>query len=258
MRDLNPTTFNAISFSFLAIILTSIIIATGLFPTGVLPFVLAVMSGAFGLFAALQIYFYALKRASAHRIVPIANSASVWAVILALLLLGEGITAILPFSLALVVCGAFLLAPQNEESNNWRFAVPLAITVAVLWGFNMTIQKAAINSGMSFLNLIWISVVSAAILFNLTAVITRSWRGQCLNRKSVGLSIASGLSNNLFGLLFYTLALGMEKVSAIAPFTSATIPFGFLLSVFIVREKPTKKAIIGMLLVFLGVFIAAI
>ena len=87
VRDLNPTTFNAINFSFLAIILTLIIIVTGFSPTGAPSLALAVMSGAFGFFTALQIYFYAMKRAPAHKVVPIANSSSVWTVFLALLLL---------------------------------------------------------------------------------------------------------------------------------------------------------------------------
>lgn len=258
VRDLNPTTFNSIGFSFLAVVLTPVVLFTGLGNTADWPNFLALIAGVLGFFVTLQIYFYDMKRAPAHKVVTVANSASVWTVFFALVLLGEKITVLSPISLGLVVGGAFLLAPRSEGNDNWRWAVPLALTVAILWGLNKIMQKSAMTSGMSPWTFIWIAVVSAATSFDLTAVITKSWRGQRFTRRSVGLSIASGLSNNLFGYIFYMSALQLENVSSLAPFTSATIPFGFILSILLVRERPSWKCAIGMVLVFLGVILATL
>ncbi|MFH1821590.1 MAG: DMT family transporter [Methanobacteriota archaeon] len=258
LRDLNATTVNAISFFFNTIALTAIVLVTGLGPTETWPIFLAIASGALGLFAALQIYFYTMKRAPAHIVVPIGNSASVWAVILALFLLGEKITVISPISLAVVVGGALLFFPIRKESKKWRLAVPLALSAAVLWGLNMVINKSVVSLGMNSLTFIWIATASAAVFFILTSGVTQSWKGLHFNSKNVGLCIASGLSNNVIAFLFYFAALRLENVSSLAPFIATTIPIGFLLSILIARERPSFKPIIGMVLVFLGVLLASI
>jgi len=258
LRYLNSTTFNSISFIALALVSTLAVAITGLLPTLDSRVFLGMASGVLGFYLPLQLYFYTLGRAPTHKVVPIANSASVWTVLFAIFLLGEAISPILPVSLALLVVGAFLLAPRGENKGNWSLAVPTALAVAAMWGLNMVIQKAALNEGMHSLTLLWIAVVTGAILFNLTALITRSWKGQHLNRCSVGLSIISGLSNNLLGFFIYIVALGMANVSALAPFTATTIPFGFLLSLLLVGEKASRNSVLGMLLVLLGVLLATL
>ncbi|GAI42295.1 unnamed protein product [marine sediment metagenome] len=75
--------------------------------------------------------------------------------------------------------------------------------------------------------------------------------------KCVGLSILSGIG--LFtGELLSFFALGMEKASVLSPIYGAVIPFGFLLSIFLLGEKPTKKTILGVITVFTGVFLVTI
>jgi drug/metabolite transporter (DMT)-like permease len=177
---------------------------------------------------------------------------------MAILALGEMISPMLPLSLALVVGGALLLVPRKEGSDGYGIAIPLTMAVAVMWGANQVIRKSAIDSGMGVLTFLWISVLSAAIFLNLTAGMMSSWTGQRLNGKSVGLSVLSGLVGHLMGNFCYLTALGMEKVSTLAPFISATIPFGFMLSILIVGEKPTGKSVVGMVVIFSGVILAAL
>jgi drug/metabolite transporter (DMT)-like permease len=139
VRELNPTIFNTIRFSIAAVLITPFVLITGIELAGTWPTVLAIVDGAFGMALSLQIYFYCMKRAPAHRVVTIGNASPVWTVLLALFLLGEGITALLPFSLALVILGYLLLVPKKEEPNNWAPAVPLAIIVSFLWALDQVL-----------------------------------------------------------------------------------------------------------------------
>jgi uncharacterized membrane protein len=258
LRDLNATTFNAIRFSTVALVLTPLMFVGGLGPIGMETAVLAILSGVLGFLVGNQVYFHCLKKAPAHRVIPIGNSTPVWTVLLAPLLIGEQITAVLPFSVALVVAGAFLLIPKREDRNYWKLAAPLALGAAVIFGLNEVMRKSAINIGANFLVFLWISVVTVAVALNLMVCLTGAWKGQRFNRTSVGLSVASGISAHLVGNACYLFALGMAKVTALAPFTSALIPFGFIMSILIIRERPTRKSVAGMVVIFLGVALAAL
>lgn len=258
LSELNTTTFNMIGFSSTAIAITPIVLVIGLGSIETWPVILAIIYGIFGLFTAFQIYFYTMRRSHAHIVVAVGNSAPVWTLLFAPLLLGEKVTVLLAFSLALVVIGSILFVQQKKMGNKWKWAVPLSLIVAAVWGLTLVIQKSALNSGMRAPTFLWISVVSAAVLFNLAGGIRRSWRGSRFTRRNLRLCVVSVISSRFFGSIFYLSAIGMENVSALAPFISATVPFALLLSVLIVHEKPTKNALIGTILVFLGLIVAAI
>ena len=258
MRDLNATSFNWIRFSFVAVSVIPVIFITDLGTLAILPTFLAVISGSFGLFVTAQVYFYSLNRASAHKIVTIGNSAPIWAIVLAPLLLGEEIATLLLISLGLVLGGTYLLTPKKTERKEWRLAVPLTLIYAVMWGFTQVIQKLALNQGIGPVAFLVIKLFAAGVAVNLFAGATLSWSAQRFSKMSVGLSIVSGISANLVGNICYLFALGMENVSSLIPFTSAAIPFGFLLSIWIVGERAGRKAVLGMILVFLGVVLATL
>jgi len=258
MRDLNTITFNAIRFSSIAIVLTPLLLITGTGLVSNWSVFLAIISGVVALFFATGLYFYCMKRAPAYSTITIANSSPIWAVLMATLLLGEVITPIIILSLALVVWGAYLLVPKNKENNKYGLAVPLTMFVSVVWGLNQVIRKSGVDAGMEVMPFLWVSVIFAAVLFNLTAGLSNSWKNQHLSKTVLGLSVFSGLTGQLIGNFLYISALEFEGVSNLAPFISATIPFGFLMSVLIVGERPSKKSVIGMFIVFLGVALAAL
>jgi len=100
-------------------------------------------------------------------------------------------------------------------------------------------------------------LAGSSLLF-LNGLLKSSFRGQELNRFKVGISVMTGLLNQLVGSIFYLSALGMEKVSNLSPVASAVIPFGFLLRIPLLHERPTKRAATGVVLMFLGVIIATL
>jgi len=250
--------FNAIRISFVAFVLTPIVLMNGLELGGNFPVILALVSGAFAVYASIQIFFYTLKRSQAHVTTTVGNSSPVWAVILAIFILGEEITVTLPLSMVLVVAGSFLLMPRSRGPSNWKLAVPLATIVAVLWGFDQVLRKWCISLAMGSITFLWVSLVSASLLLGLSALAKKSWSGQHFSRRNVGLALASGVSGQLIGTYLYICSITFENVSAIAPITTAAVPFGFLMSILMVQEKPNLKSWIGMILVFSGVLLAAL
>ncbi|MEW6222673.1 MAG: DMT family transporter [Candidatus Hadarchaeota archaeon] len=258
LRDLNATAFNAIRFSAVTIALAPFAFAAGLGTLGTEIAILAVLSGILGFFIANQVYFHCLKKAPAHRIIPVGNTTPVWAVLTAPLLIGEQVNVVLPFSIALVVAGSFMLVPKKVDHYYWKPAAALALGSAFIFGLHEVMRKSAINVGANYLVFLWISVASAAVATSLMLFISGAWRGQRFNRTSVGLSITSGILAHFIGNVFFMLALGLEQVTNLAPFVSAVIPLGFLLSILIVREKPTRMAFAGMAVVFLGVGLVAL
>ncbi|MFH1821120.1 MAG: DMT family transporter [Methanobacteriota archaeon] len=257
MRELNSTLLNTIRISFIAAALTPVVMITGLEFGGDFPIILALVSGVFGIYASSQVFFYTIKRSQAHVATTVSNSSPVWTVIFALFLLSEGMTATLPFSLAFVIGGSLLFVPRNLGPSNWKRAVPFATIVASLWGFDQMLRKWCINLGMGSLTFLWLALVFASLLFSLNALAKKSWRGHSFSRRNVGLALACGLSGQLLGTFLHISSIGLEKVSAIAPVTTAAIPFGFLMSIFMFQEKPNARSWIGMALVFAGVFLAA-
>ncbi len=258
LRDLNHTTFNLVRIAFVAAVLTPVVLAGGPQFGGTEGIIIALASGLVGVFAATQVFYYIMKRSLAHVIVTIANSTPAWTVVFALLLLGENLTVAIPVSVALVILGSFLLEPRKSGPSTWKKAVPLAILVAVLWGLDQVLRKWSVNYGTGALTFLWVAMVGATVLLGLNALAGRTWRGQRFTARNLGLTLASGASAQIVGIFLHLTALTMAGVSALAPITAAAIPFGFLMSVFIVRERPGKKAVAGMVLVFAGVFLATL
>lgn len=260
LRNTTAMLFNAVRFSSVAIVVVLITFLTGslsdLGPSA--PLAVAVLSGVLGWFCACQLYYYSLKRDAAHRVIPTGNAFPFWIIALGPLILGEEIKMVLPISTILIFLGSLFLVVQGKRTKGWRMGVPLACFAAFLWGLQKILDKYAINEGMAVLTLLTIRIIVAAILFNVALGISRHRIGIKTHRSSMGLSVLSGIIGLLIGSFMYLSALHMEKVSALAPLSGMTIFFGFSLSIFILGERPTKKAVLGAVFILMGVFLITI
>lgn len=257
LRKIDALSFNAVRFFF-----ATVAIALGGFLFGSFegielgyPLLSAVLSGVFGWFVATFIFFFVLKRGSAHRIIPAGNAYPFWAILFGALFLGENLSVVIPFSAALVFLGTFLLSRRGKKDlKEWKYGIPLASIVAVLWGANAVLNKFALGE-MSVSSVLLVRVVSATVLFWLVFGIMSLREKPSLSKKSLGLSVLSGLIAFPIGSLLYVSALVFEEASTLAPITGATVLFGFLLSVAFLGESPTKKAVLGMLSIFGGILL---
>ncbi len=250
--------FNTIQYSVVAVALTPIILLIGMETGSAWAVAMAAFYGVSWLFIGGLVFYYCLECAPAHVVVPISNISAVWGVIFAALLLNEAISPVIPISLAFIVIGIVLLSPRGGGEKVPTRAIVLSVSLAVMFGLNQIARKSAITEGISPLTFVWISSLAGSSLLFLTGLLKSAFRRQELNRYNVGVGVTAGLLNQLVGSSLYLSALALEKVSNLSPVTSAVIPFGFLLAIPLLRERPSKKAAIGVALMFLGVIIATL
>jgi len=255
---INAITFNAIQYSVLAVVMTPLVLLTGINVGSTWAIVMAVAFGVSWLFAGSQIFYYCLECAPAYVVVPVSNISSIWGVFFAALILNERIGPAIPVSLALIVVGIVLLIPKVGRKSGPPLAILLSVLVAMMFGLTQIARKSAMMSGIGALTFVWISALTGASLLCMTALLRSSFRGQKPDRFSFGISVSAGLLNQLVGGALYLLALSMEQASSLAPVTSAVIPFGFLLSIPLLHERPSKKAMAGVVAIFLGVIVATL
>lgn len=252
--------FNAIRPSIVAPMAILFAISTGSLANPGLEYIFAgALTGIIGWFVACQLYFYLMKRGSAHRILPVGNSHPLLGVILAVLFLGEEVRPVLFVAAVLVITGIYFLVPRRDKSSHWNVAtVPLALLVAIMWGSVIILSKYCLNGGMTVGTLLVITTVSATISCNVAMVITHIKSRIKFNKKSAGLSVLSGVLGFFVGRILSLFALEIEEASVLSPTYGTVIPFGFLLSVLLLKERPTKKSILGMVTVFTGVLLATV
>ncbi|MFH1821602.1 MAG: DMT family transporter [Methanobacteriota archaeon] len=255
---INATTFNTVQYLILTAIMTPLVLMTGLVPGSTWAVLMALTYGVFWIFVGSQIFYYCLERAPAHVVVPISNTAAIWAVFFSALLLSENIGLAVPLSLPFIIIGIVLMSPKREPGKKGpRSAIILAVVVALIFGMMQTSRKTAVTDGIGATTFLWIAGLTGTSLLALTGLLRSSFRGQRLDGYSIGVSATAGLGQVVGGIL-YLMALALANASAVAPVTASIIPFGFLLSIPLLRERPTKKAVAGVATIFAGVVIATL
>jgi len=83
---------------------------------------------------------------------------------------------------------------------------------------------------------------------------TRPVPGQRAQLLEAGLKISAfvGLIGVAFSWILWLTALSLEQASVLAPVRGLVVPFGFAFSILIVKERPTKKAFLGLVLILAG------
>lgn len=261
MRDLDVVTLNAIRPSFaILFVFPYALLTRGLSFPGVDLILLAALPGIIGKSAGTNLYFYIMSRSPAHKVMPIANSAGLWSIIIAILFLGENARPIVFVSAIIVILGMYLLTSNEgrDASNQWIWGVILALLVSVLWGLELPIMKHCLSQGMSPSTYQAVMVTTAAGTCSTAMLSPNSKQKLNLTRRGIKTSLISGFFAFFLGFVLWLHAVEMETASAIAPFSGGTILFGFILSVALLGERPTKKAFLGLMMMFVGMLLVMV
>ncbi len=100
-----------------------------------------------------------------------------------------------------------------------------------------------------------VGLVSASAACNIVIFARRAKQKVNFNGRGVGLSILSGVIGLFVGQILWQHALKIEEASVLSPVVGAVVPLAFLFSILLLRERPTKRAILGMIVVFTGIFL---
>ncbi len=264
IKSVNVTLFNTIRpLSALPFLVVFGILTKSLSVPSLKVTIIGGLAGLGSWFFAVELYFHLLKKNPVHKILPISNTTPLWAAIGPILILGEKIETLVIPSICLVFVGSYFLSSTEKEVEYFDKSGALALLPAVIWGFMFVPAKYCLNTGISAITYLVIALSGASI--GCIVSISIRYIKFDLNLKTsgnfskgLGLSIFSGIIGFFVGQTLYYSALGIEKASVLAPISGSPILFGFLISIFLFKEEPSLRDIIGTIFVFLGVFLATI
>lgn len=199
---------------------------------------------AWGIGAAL--FFTAMEKDSMHRVTPLSNAISIWATALSVLFLGEKLFPALGVAILLLAVGIPMMSPEKGDDRRWKWAIPAAVAVSVLWAITIVMTKALI-SGVNYLEFVSVKMGVAAV-FHLIASAFVKEKADMGGLKYVFLSAVTLVAGDTL------LMAGVDRLPAsiFSPVFATIIPFGFICSIVFLGEKPAKRNWIGMTLIFIA------
>ncbi len=260
-RSVDVPVLNAIRTSFASILLLVYLLSTeGLNYFGAALTSLAALTGVIAWCVASMFFFYLMQREAAYRIAPISNTQPLWGVIAAVLLLGEEAKPAIFLSVTLVILGSYFLAPKGDQDKSrlWNPKLFLALLVGILWGIPIALNKYCLSGGMSPAIFLFVGLVSASAACNVTMFAYRAKKRVNFNGRGIWFSILSGVIGLFVGQLLWQHALRIEEASALSPVVGSVAPLAFLFSILFLGERPTKRAILGMVIMFTGILLITV
>ena len=205
-------------------------------------------------------YFKALAVGDVNKVVPIDKSSTVITVLLAILLFGEtNHLAIKLIGTALLAIGVFLMiekknADVKSEKSTW---LPYAIGSALFAALTSILAKVGISSVESNLG----TAIRTAVVLVLAWIIVfmkgKQSQLKSIEKKELGFIALSGLATGGSWLCYYY-AIQNGIVSVVVPIDKLSILVSIGFSYFVFKEKLTRKALAGLLLMVCGTLAMAI
>ena len=205
-------------------------------------------------------YFKALSIGDVNKVVPIDKSGTILTVLLAIVLFGEtNHLAVKLIGTALLAVGVFLMIEkkttrQKETKRAW---LPYAIGSAVFAALTSVLAKVGITGVESNLGTAIRTGVVLVMAWAIVFVKGKQTMLKSLDRKELLFIALSGLATGGSWLCYYY-AIQNGAVSVVVPIDKMSILVSVLFSAIVFREKLSKKAAIGLLLMVLGTLAMAI
>lgn len=205
-------------------------------------------------------YFKALSMGDINKVVPIDKSSTILTVLLAIICFGE--TDNLPVKLsgtALLAVGIFLMIEKkktaaHEEKRSWMIYAILAAVFAALTSILAKVGISGVESNLGtairtcvVLIMAWIVVFSQGKHKQLAS----------LDKKELFFIALSGVATGASWLCYYY-AIQTGIVSVVVPIDKLSIIVSVIFSYFVFKERLSKKALLGLLLMVGGTLVMAI
>ena len=247
------------------ILVTVLALAYGLargalsFP-GIVPVLWAAVAGFIDAALGGFVYLMAMERTSAHQTTTLSSTAPLWGVFSAVLFLREPLQGAIVAAAFLVVAGsAFLVRRKDELHRNALSGAMLALLTAFLWGFSETVPtKMALQGGLGPETLLLVFACAGALGALLMVPLLRHRVPKRVEPRGFLYVLLSAGGGAFFGWLFWLNSLALAPASVLSPIRGLTLLFAFAYSVFFLRERPTRRALLGTMLVLSGVVLVSI
>lgn len=195
-------------------------------------------------------YFKALQLGDVNKVVPIDKSSTVLTILLAAILLGEGITLYSGIGIALIAVGTFLMIEKKDVKNdvpkNKRWII-YALGSAVFASLTAILGKIGISDVESNLGTAIRTGVVLVMSWIMVFVTGKQNKIKGISKKELGFICLSGLATGGSWLCYYK-ALHDGPASVVVPIDKLSILVTILFSYIVFREKLSKKTAFGLVL----------
>ena len=205
-------------------------------------------------------YFKALAMGDVNKVVPIDKSSTILTVLLAIICFGE--TDNLPVKLSgtvLLTVGIFLMIEKkktaaHEEKRSWMIYAVLAAVFAALTSILAKMGISGVESNLG-------TAIRTCVVLIMAWVVVFSQGKQkqlaSLDKKELLFIALSGVATGASWLCYYY-AIQKGIVSVVVPIDKLSIIVSVAFSYFVFKERLSKKALLGLLLMVIGTLIMAI
>lgn len=204
-------------------------------------------------------YFKALRIGDVNNVTPVDKSSTVLTMLLAFIILGERIDLLKAVCIILIGAGTYLMIVKKEtdkevKGRGWLF---YAVLSAVFASLTSILGKIGISGVASNLGTAVRTVVVLIMAWIMVFVTKKKDELKKIDRKSMVFICLSGLTTGLSWLCYYK-ALQDGQASVVVPIDKLSILVTVAFSYIVLKEKLTKKALLGLVLITAGTLMLVI
>ena len=205
-------------------------------------------------------YFKALQLGDVNKVVPVDKSSTVLTILLAFLLLHEGITWPKAVGVAAIAVGTWLMiqkkenAEQKAEKKGWFLYAALSAIFASLTAILGKLGIAEVESNLGT------ALRTGVVLIMAWVVVFAKGKGASLRevpRNELGFICLSGIATGASWLCYYK-ALQDGLASVVVPIDKLSVVITIILAFLFLHESFTAKSLIGCILIAAGTLIMVV
>lgn len=205
-------------------------------------------------------YFRAIHLGSINKVIPIDKSSTILSMLLAFVILQETISMYGVLAIISIGIGTFLMIQKNpavttKPTNTKWF--PYAVLAAIFAALTSILGKIGIENVDSNLGTAIRTIVVLVMAWVIVCIQKKQTKIRTISLKSSFFIILSGLSTGLSWLCYYR-ALQDGPASVVVPIDKLSIVITIAFSYFVLHEKLSKKAMLGLSLICIGTLLLLI
>ena len=207
------------------------------------------------------LFYYAITHAPLHQASILSNTGPFWGVLSSVLVLGEPARPVAFIAALLIVGGAYFLIERKKAGSEHPHILPLlaALGAGLLWGFAAAVPaKYCLDNGMNPMAYHLLFTSSAGVMWGMAILPKLMKRGVTFTKKGMLIAFVSAFFGYFVGWILWLNALDMAPASLLSPIGGTNVLFTVVLSVVFLRERPTRRALVGGALVFAGVLLVSL
>jgi uncharacterized membrane protein len=213
------------------------------------------LAGLIGTVAGRLLRFMSIETVGASVAAAVGNLSPLVSTALAVVFLGERVTATILLGTVVIILGTTLLSSSGRGFAVRPSKLVLPLLSAACFGVVAVLRKVGLG-GMAPLPGFAVNVTAAFVAFTAFLVASRQTGEMRCRGRSLVYFAAAGVAENV-GVLMLVVALSIGTVSVVAPLASVSPIFVLVLSFFFLRglEILTARIVIGTLMIVAGVWL---